>query len=134
MRAVEAECASRASPSFLLQRLFDQREIGGEALERFIAFGLVRDAQDRRRMHRGKHEWRHAAFHQLPTLNADSELASQESLRSGRTEAHDHMRMQQRYFRLEPIEASCDFALCGRLVNAPLAARLPLKCLTAFVT
>ena len=59
------------------------------------------------------------------TLNARAE----QRLRRGRAEADDHARLDQRDLGVEPRPAGGDLAGVRLLVDAPLAARLPLEVL-----
>ena len=68
------------------------------------------------------------------TLSRHLELAPEQRLRRGRAEADDHARPDQRDFGVERRPARADFGGIRLLVEAPLAARLPLEGFTTFVT
>src|SRR3954454_7870567 len=55
------------------------------------------------------------------------ELTTEQRLRRGRTEADDRARLDQRDLTVEPWPARGDLAGVRFLVDAPLAARLPLE-------
>jgi len=60
---------------------------------------------------------------------ADPELTTEERLRGGRAEAHEHLRLQQRELGLEPRPAGGDLRSVRFLVDAALPTRLPLEVL-----
>src|SRR5438874_7930141 len=65
----------------------------------------------------------------LAALNADLEIATQESLRRRGPEANENLRFDQLDFFLQPRQTGSDFASRRLLVHPPLAFRFPFEML-----
>src|SRR3954470_23659276 len=62
-------------------------------------------------------------------MRGDLERGAEQRLRSGGAKTDDHLRLDQRDLGIQPRSARADLAGARLLVNAPLAARLPLEML-----
>src|SRR5689334_606245 len=80
-------------------------------------------------MQRREHARRERARDELATLDRYLEVLADDCLRGGRPEAADDVRLHRRELALEPLVAGVDLPLRRGLVQAPLAAQLPLEVL-----
>src|SRR5690242_6512799 len=80
-------------------------------------------------MHGGHHNRRERRRNGLAALHGDAEVASEQRLRSRRSETHERFRFDDREFLVYPLTARVNLALPWLLVNAPLPTRLPLEML-----
>jgi hypothetical protein len=80
-------------------------------------------------MQRREYPRRVGGSDELAPRHRHAELRAEQRLGGGRTEAADHRRLDRRNLGVEPRAAGLDFALRGCLVQATLAARLPLEVL-----
>ncbi len=100
-----------------------------ELLERGLLLFFFAQPQQRRRMKGGEDMGRERAVDELPALHGDLEMRADHGLRGGGAERDDDVRLHGLHFALQPLVAGVDLALRRRLVQAPLAARLPLEVL-----
>src|SRR5688572_6391128 len=80
-------------------------------------------------MQRGEYRWRERAFDERSALHRHLEVLADHRLRGSRAEGDENLGLHSRDLALQPLMACVDFALRGRLVQAPLAAQLPLEVL-----
>ena len=80
-------------------------------------------------MHRRDRVLRPASFHRYPSLLRDAEVAAEERLRRGRTEAHEDRRANDVDLAREPGDTRRHLAAAGFDVDSALAARFPLEVL-----
>src|SRR5215207_8618298 len=80
-------------------------------------------------MHRRYHVRREVGLDGHAALLRHPELPAEQSLRRGRAEADEHLRLDRLELGLEPRAARGDLRPVRLCVNAPLAARLPLEVL-----
>src|SRR5690242_11641331 len=80
-------------------------------------------------MDRGDDALRKVRLDQLAALLRDPEVAPEQGLCGGRTEADQHARPDHLELRLEPRATGCDLRPVRLLVDAALAAGLPLEVL-----
>src|SRR3954453_21706951 len=73
--------------------------------------------------------WRTVERHKLPALLRHAKSAAQQRLRCGCAEAYHHLRLHKFYLDIQPRTAGGDLERVWLLVNAALAARLPLEML-----
>src|SRR3954470_12464227 len=90
---------------------------------------VVGGAKNRRGVHRRRDPRRQWRGDERAPLLRDPEAASEQRLRRGRAEQHQHARLHERDFRLEPRTAGGNFRTVRLRMNAALAARLPLEML-----
>src|SRR5687767_4099267 len=75
------------------------------------------------------HERRKARCQESAALAHHGEALAEQRLPRGGAETHDDLRPHELDLHVQPWHAGCDFARAGALVQAPLAARLPLEML-----
>src|SRR5688500_3963334 len=80
-------------------------------------------------MDRGENVGCEPRVDELPALAADAEVAAQERLRRRRAQTDEHARLHDVQLGLEPRPAGGHLGPVRLLVDAPLAARLPLEVL-----
>src|SRR5437773_11765729 len=80
-------------------------------------------------MHRSRDERREIRLNERRPLRADAKLRSDHRLCGGRSQADDDAWLDDIDLRLQPWPAGIDLRGVGLLVDAPLAARLPLEVL-----
>ena len=88
---------------------------------------FLRRPQNRRGMHRSHDERRQRRFHKLAAMLRHPKITAKQSLRSSSSQADNYLRLQHGYLGIQPRPASIDFRCIRLLVDAPLAARLPLE-------
>src|SRR5688572_14616809 len=80
-------------------------------------------------MERRRDPARPFGIEEAAAVAGDPELRAEEGLRRGRAKTDDALRLDQSQLRLEPGPAGLDLAERGLLMDALLAARLPLEVL-----
>src|SRR5712691_2838977 len=80
-------------------------------------------------MDRGHHVRGEFGFEELATLFCNAKLRAQQSLSGGGAQHHNHFRINQSNLGPQPWPARGNLLCVRFLVNATLAARLPLKML-----
>src|SRR6185369_15740072 len=110
-------------------KLRDFLQVQDELFELSASCRFIGCPQDRRRMDGCRDKRRQRRLDKFSAMLGDAKLRSEQSLRRGRSQADDDPRFDDGDFRVEPGTASSYFAGIGFFVNAPLAARFPLKML-----
>src|SRR6185437_2540817 len=80
-------------------------------------------------MDRRHDNWRDARSHPLAALLADTEVSAQQTLCRAGAQEHDNLWACHFNFGVKPGTAGADLECAGFLMNAALAARLPLEVL-----
>lgn len=102
-------------------------QISKESGAGFVAGFVVGGAQDGRRVHGGENGPESGTVEDFAAVLGDAEFGAEEGLGGGGSKADDEFGFDGVHLGVEPGAAGGLFAGAGLLVNAALAARLPLK-------
>src|SRR5689334_2339124 len=94
-----------------------------------MALNIVGSAQNRRGMNGGHHMICPGVLQRNAPLLRQTELAPEQCMRCGSTQANDYLWLDHFYFRLEPRLAGRDFARPRLLVKPPLSTLFELEML-----
>src|SRR5205085_3549452 len=122
------ERARRRRLRSVLDKRGDLLEVADELAVLLLASLVVR-AQDRARMHRRDDVLGEIRFDQLSALPRDPEVAPEQRLSRSRAQTDQHARLDHVELGLQPGPAGGDLRPVRLLVDAALAARLPLEVL-----
>ena len=95
---------------------------------------IVRSSQYRRWMHRRHHERSQGRLQKFAAVLSHAKIAPQQSLCRGSAQAYDHLRVQRRNFRIQPLPAAAISTAFGFLWMRRFPRGSHLKCFTALVT
>ena len=88
---------------------------------------VIRRSQNRRWMDGGHHVRSKRGFNELSALFRYAKFWAEQGLSGGGPERHDHLRLDELDFSLEPGTASKNFLRVRFFVDAAFASRLPLE-------
>src|SRR5690348_9053698 len=111
------------------ERFVDEAQVGNELAEGHLLFLFVPQSQQRGWMEGGVHMPGERALDEAAAHRRDAKLGPEQGARGGGAQADDHARLHGADFPVDPLAAGFDLALRGRLVQASLAAQLPLEVL-----
>src|SRR5262245_42546676 len=114
---------------FVRQRLRHQPQIVDESLGFAVPGFRIRRSQQRRWMHRRQYDRSERRLDEFTAVLSHTEGGTEKRLRGSRTEADYRLRLHDRQLDVQPRTAGSDVLGPRLLVNAPLAARLPVEML-----
>src|SRR5882672_7961524 len=112
-----------------LQRLVDERQVLNQLFEASLAFALIAQPQQRRRVQRREDEGCVRTLEKAAAHGRDAKGRAKQNARRGGAQADDDLRSQGLDFAFKPLLASLDLALGRCLVQAAFAARSPFEVL-----
>jgi len=118
-------CASTEPRTRALEQRGDFFQVTNDGLALLLAFVAVGCAQNRRRMRRGDDVRRKVRFDRSSPVAGDPKIPAEKRLSCARAKTHQHVRLHDFQFGVEPRTAGLDFRLSRLLVNPALAA---LRC------